>query len=87
MQILRKYLILRQENDTMNPVKFLSFFWALSPPQSPMTLCSRGGAGFVAYVQSGSTTIIEDHDGTLELTVHDIIPIFTWHREKSFFSY
>lgn len=37
---------------------------------------------FVAYIQGGNTSITEDLDGSLILTIHDIIPFFYLGSEK-----
>lgn len=66
----------------MNYVKFNTIFGLFLLLILPVFCVADGGPGFVAYVQGGNTSIMEDRDGRLVLTVHDIIPFFFLTSEK-----
>lgn len=66
----------------MNIVKIYAIFGLLLLLILPGFCAPEEGPGFVAYIQGGNASIMEDENGSLVFTVHDIIPFFYLTSEK-----
>lgn len=67
----------------MNSVSICTFFGLVFLLILPGFCVAEEVPGLVAYVQGGNASIKEDPDGSLVLTVHDIIPYFYLKSEKN----